>query len=399
MIRYAYTGRSQSGQAVKGFLEAESEAQARVKLREDGHYITSLKESKEAKPLFQRPLKLKSKNLAIFCRQFAIMLSTGLTLVQSLELLEQQAIDKAFAKVLREIRLEVASGTGFTTALEKHAKVFPTVFLSLVEAGEITGALPEVLDRLAVYYEREDELAKKIGEALMYPGIISGVSFLMVLILLFVVLPNLVNTFAGFGVETPAITQAVLDGRDWMIAYWYVVVGVIVALVFGYRYFVSTKRGRLIRDTIRLKIPILGGIQKMVVFSRFCRTLSLLLRSGIVMIQALQILERLMDNVVVQRALAAAKLGVERGQGLSEPLGAHKVFPVMLVQMVSVGEETGNIETVLVQLADYYDREVNFLVASFTKLIEPVVMVILAVVVLFILISVYLPMMQMVTSI
>jgi type IV pilus assembly protein PilC len=399
MIRFAYTGRSQTGQAVKGFVEAENEVEARKQLRESGHYITSLKVATTSKPLFQKTPRVKAKDLAIFCRQFAIMLGTGLTLVNSLELLEAQATDKAFAHVLREIRLDVSSGVGFTRAIEKHAKMFPTVFVSLVEAGEITGALPEVLDRLAIYYEREDELAKKIAEALMYPGIITAVSFLMVLLLLFVVLPSLVSTFAGFGVETPAITQNVLDARDWILANWYIIAGVILIVVLGYRYFVSTTGGRMIRDRIKLKFPILGGIQQMVVFSRFCRTLSLLLRSGIAMIQSLQILERLMDNVVVQRALAGARLGVERGQGLSEPLGEYKVFPIMLVQMVAVGEETGSLETVLIQLADYYDREVNFLVASFTKLIEPVVMIILAVVVLFILISVYLPMMQMVTSI
>ncbi|HHT91467.1 MAG: type II secretion system F family protein [Bacillota bacterium] len=399
MIRYAYTGRSHTGQAIRGVIEAESEGEARSRLREEGHYITSLKQEREATKLFQRKLKLKPKNLAMFCRQFAIMLSTGMSLVQSLELLEEQATDQTFAKVLQEVRLDVASGTGFTISLEKHRNVFPHVFIHLVEAGELTGALAEVLDRLAQYYEREDELNKKISEALMYPGIITGVSFLMVLVLLFVVLPNLVKTFSGFGVQTPAITQAVLDGRDWMIGHWYIIVLAIAAFVFGYRYFVSTERGALIRDTTLLKLPVLGGMQKMVIFSRFCRTLSLLLGSGIVMIASLEILERLIDNVVIKRALTEARLGVERGQGLHEPLTEHKVFPLMLVQMVSVGEETGNLETVLVQLADYYDREVNFVVASFTKLIEPIVMLILAVVVLFILISVYLPMMQMVTSI
>ena len=159
----------------------------------------------------------------------------------------------------------------------------------------------------------------------MYPGIITAVSFLMVLLLLFVVLPSLVSTFAGFGVETPAITQNVLDARDWILANWYIIAGVILIVVLGYRYFVSTTGGRMIRDRIKLKFPILGGIQQMVVFSRFCRTLSLLLRSGIAMIQSLDS-ERLMDNVVVQRALAGARLGVERGQGLSEPLGNIKCF-------------------------------------------------------------------------
>ncbi|HHT43234.1 MAG TPA: type II secretion system F family protein [Firmicutes bacterium] len=399
MIRYAYTGRSRSGKAVKGFIEAENEGEARTQLRQEGYIVTSLKAAREPIALFQKRVKLKAKHLALFCRQFAIMLSTGLSLVRALGLLEEQAAEPGFSKVLQSIRLDVASGTAFTRTLEKHRDVFPHVFIHLVEAGEVSGTMPEVLDRLATYYEREDELRKKISEALMYPAIITSVSFVMVIVLLFVVLPMLVKNFAGFGVETPAITLAVLNSRDWMVSHWYVVVGLIAALIMGWRYWVRTKPGRWMRDSVLLSVPVLGEMQKMVIFSRFCRTLALLLNSGIAMIPTLQILERLMDNVVVKKALEEARHGVERGEGISQPLGNHKVFPAMLVQMVAVGEETGNLETVLVQLADYYDREVNFTVASFTKLLEPAVMLVLAVVVLFILISVYLPMMQMVTAI
>ena len=399
MKRYAYAGRTRSGQVVEGFIEAESETAAASQLREEGYFITSLKVAKEPMALFKRKAKLEAKHLALLCRQFAIMLGTGLSLVKTLELLEAQQENPPFAKVLQEIRLDVASGTAFTKSLEKHRDVFPHVFIHLVEAGEVSGTLPEVFDRLAIYYEREDELRKKIAEATMYPSIIVAVSGLMVIILLFVVLPMLVENFAGFGVETPAITLAVLNGRDWIVQHWYIVLGVVLATTFGLRTWVKTGPGRLARDTLLLSLPILGEMQKMMIFSRFARTLSLLLNSGIAMIPTLQILERLMDNVVIKKAVQEATLGVERGQGISAPLGEHKVFPVMLVQMVAVGEETGNLETVLVQLADYYDREVNFAVASFTKILEPVIMLVLAVVVLFILISVYLPMMQMVTSI
>lgn len=399
MKRFNYAGRTRVGEAVKGIVEAENETAAAEELREKGYFITSLKEVKEATVLFRRKVRLKPKLLALFCRQFAIMLGTGLTLVKSLELLESQADDPGFARVLQSIRLDVASGTGFTKALEKHKAVFPHVFIHLVEAGEVTGSLPEVLDRLAIYYEREDELRKKISEALMYPIIISSVAVVMVVILLFVVLPMLVDNFAGFGVETPAITTAVLNGRDWMVQHWYVVLGALAAIIFGLRFYVRSKQGRYVKDYLLLAMPVLGEMQKMVIFSRFCRTLSLLLNSGIAMIPTLGILERLMDNVVIKRAVRGATAGVERGEGISAPLEHHKVFPSMLVQMVSVGEETGNLETVLVQLADYYDREVNFAVASFTKILEPLIMLVLAVVVLFILISVYLPMMQMVTAI
>lgn len=400
MKRFAYVGRTKGGQSVEGFIEAENETAAVAQLRGENYFfLTSLKEVKEPIQIFQKKVRIKAKHLALFCRQFAIMLGTGLTLVKTLELLEVQADDAAFAKVLQAIRLDVASGIAFTKALEKHRTVFPHVFIHLVEAGEVTGALPEVFDRLAIYYEREDELRKKISEALMYPGIITAVSILMVVILLFVVLPMLVRNFSGFGVEIPAFTLAVLAARDWAIHYWYLILGLMTALVFGYRYVLRTKQGRYVRDRTLLALPVLGEMQKMVVFSRFARTLSLLLNSGIAMIQTLEILERLMDNVIIKRAIREATTGVERGEGIAAPLASHKVFPTMLVQMVAVGEETGNLENILVQLADYYDREVNFVVASFTKLLEPIIMLVLAVVVLFILISIYLPMMQMVTSI
>ncbi|NLJ79538.1 MAG: type II secretion system F family protein [Firmicutes bacterium] len=400
MKNFAYEGRTRSGRRVQGFLKAENEEVAATKLRREGYYITSLKEAVRPAPFgFQRRIRLKAKNLALFCRQFAIMLGTGLTLVESLELLEGQAVNPAFAEVLEEIRLEVASGTAFTKALERHRRVFPHVFIYLVEAGETAGALPEVLERLALYYEREDELRKKLSEALMYPGIITAVSLLMVIVLLFVVLPLLVKNFAGLGVETPALTVKVLNVKDWFTDYWYVVFAACTAIILGLRAYLRTKQGRFLKDYFLLALPALGEMQKMVIFSRFCRTLSLLLSSGIAMIPTLQILERLMDNSVVKKAVQEAAAGVERGQGISTPLAEHKVFPNMLIQMVAVGEETGNLETVLVQLADYYDREVNFAVASFTKVLEPVIMLLLAIVVLFILISVYLPMMEMVTAI
>src|SRR5690606_16572611 len=185
------------------------------------------------------------------------------------------------------IRLDVASGSSFTRALEKHRAVFPNVFIHLVEAGEVSGTLPEVLDRLASYYEREDELRKKISEAMMYPAIISSVAVVMVLVLLFVVLPMLVRNFASFGVETPAITMAVLNARDWTVQHWYVVVGLIIALILLWRYWVSTPPGRRMRDRALLALPAVGELQKMVIFSRFCRTLALLLNSGIAMIPTL----------------------------------------------------------------------------------------------------------------
>ncbi len=401
MKQFQYRVWGQDGNVQTGMLEVESKDDAIKRLRQQGYRIASLKEAPRSTfaALLEPKGKVKPKHLAVLCRQFAIELQSGMSLVASLELLEEQSGERRLQKALQQIRLDLSSGLSLTRAMDKHRAIFPHVFVHLVEAGETAGALPEVLERLAHYYEREDELRKKVSEALMYPMIIVSVAIVMVLILLFFVLPMLIDNFAGFGVEPPMLTQRVLAGRDWAVSNWYLVLAFLGAVVFAGKYYLQTKPGRWQRDKLLLKLPILGLLQKMVIFSRFSRTLGLLLNSGVSMVESLQILERLLDNVVVQQALGEARVGVQRGQGLSEPLRGHWVFPLMLVQMISVGEETGNLEGTVVRLSDYYDREVDFTMSSFTKIIEPVVMVVLAVVVLFILISVYLPMMEMVTQI
>jgi len=400
MKRYAYKGKSRNGQGVQGVLEVADRETAVALLREQGYYVISLKEATKSTRLkaLVPAGRLKAKHLAIFCRQFAIMLGTGMSLIRSLQLLEAQSHDMRLRQALEQIRLDVASGSSFTRSLEKHNDLFPQVFTSLVEAGELAGALPEVLERLAIYYEREDELRKKISEALMYPGVITVAAVIMIIVMLFFVLPMVIGNFSQFGIEPPAMTQAVLGARDWLVRWWYAVGFGLLLVAVGTRRYVRTPMGRMQKDTLLLHLPVVGELRKMVIFSRFSRTLGLLLDSGISMIQSLSILGRVVDNSVINQGIEEARLGIERGQGLSAPLRNHKVFPPMVVEMIAVGEETGNLERILVQLSDYYDREVDFAMASFTKLLEPVIMLILAVVVLFLLISVYLPIMEMVTQ-
>lgn len=401
MDQFQYTVRTQDGRTLTGVMEAETRDDVVRRLRQQKYFVTTVKIVPRSTfgAIFEQKGKIKAKHMALLCRQFAIELHAGMTLVTALELLEQQAEDVRLTKALRDIRVEISGGSSLTQAVERQARIFPQVFVNLLAAGEAAGALPEVLDRLAIYYEREDELRKKVGEALMYPGIIFSVAIAIVLLLIFVVLPMLISNFAGFGIEPPRVTQVVLGVRDWMVAQWYIVLGAIAAAVFGMRRYLRTPLGRRQRDRLLLKIPIIGQLQKMMVFSRFSRTLSLLLNSGIAMVQALNIVERVLENVIVQDSVMESRTAVNRGEPLSESLRRNKLFPLMLTQMVLVGEETGNLESTLEQVSDYYDREVNYVVARFTKALEPIVMLILAVVVLFILISVYLPMMQMITQI
>ncbi len=401
MKKFSYAVRSKDGRTMTGVMEMESKDDVIRRLKQQQYFITSIKEVPKStlSAIFEPRGKVKAKHMAILCRQFAIELQSGMSIIASLELLEDQSSEPRLKKALQQIRLDLSAGLSLTRALEKHRAVFPSVFVHLVEAGESAGALPEVLDRLAIYYEREDELRKKIGEALMYPGIIFTVAFIMVLLLIFIVLPMLIRNFAGFGVEPPVLTQRILAGRDWMVQHWYLVLGILFVIFHAIRAYLRTVRGRRQLHWVLLKGPVIGTLQQMIVYSRFCRTLALLLNSGVSMVESLQIVQRVVSNVVVQEALMEARAGVSRGDGLSQPLKASPVFPLMLTQMVAVGEETGNLEHTLAQLSDFYDREVNYAVASFTKLLEPIVMIVLAVVVLFILISVYLPMMQMVTQI
>ncbi len=400
MNKYQFKARNQEGQLVQGTLVMETKDQAIANLRKQGLLVTQLKEAPTSSfsqiSLFAERGPLKVKLLAIFCRQFAILLESGLSLVNSLEILETQSSSKRLAQALYEMRLDINSGTSFTAALEKHSGIFPHEFVRLTEAGELAGELPEVFNQLAIYYEREDELRKKVSEALMYPAIIGSVAGIVVLILLFVVLPTLISNFAAFGIQPPALTQMILGVRDLMVEYWYLTLGSIVAVIVGLKWYLNTEKGNLHRDLIALKIPVLGNLNKMVIFARFCRVLGLLLGSGISMVKSLDTVTRLVENRIISQELHLSRLAVEQGQGLIEPIRDSKWFPNMLIQMVAVGEETGNLEQTLEHLAVYYDKEVNFAVTAFTKVLDPVVMLILGAVVLFILISVYLPMMQMV---
>lgn len=403
MAKYIYRARDLQGKQIRGTYEGESQDAVLTALKSRGLIVTQIQEAPQSafsslsRPVSRKPVK--AKILAILARQFAIQLEAGVSLIASLQLLEEQSLDKRLTEALRTIRLDIASGSSFTDAINKHRSVFPHEFIHLVEAGELAGELPAVFNQLAAYYEKEDELAKKVSEALMYPAIVATVAVIMVFVLIFFVLPMLIGNFTAFGVQPPKITQLVLDFRNFTVEYWYFVLALLTALIILVAFYFRTEHGQALKDRINLRLPVIGNLNRMVIFSRFCRVMGMLLNSGISMVKALEIVERLIANRIVNQALRDARQAVEKGQGLTEPLKRHPVFPAMLVQMVAVGEETGNLERTLIHLSNYYDNEVNYAVGSFTKVLEPLVMLVLAVVVTFIVISVYLPMMQMITQI
>ncbi|HKM18056.1 MAG TPA: type II secretion system F family protein [Limnochordia bacterium] len=404
MGKFVYKARNPRGKLVRGVVESDSREEALADLRVRGLQVTQIQAAPQSslsqivnRTASRKPLK--SKVLALLARQLAIQLEAGVSLISSLQLLEEQSQDQRLTKALYTIRLDIASGSSFTSAIAKHRTLFPHEFIHLVEAGELAGELPTVFDHLAAYYEKMDELQKKVSEALMYPAIVGSVAVVMIFILIYFILPMLITNFTAVGAQPPKITQMVLDFRSFTVEYWYLVIGILAAVIIAASVYLRTEHGQYLKDKISLRLPVVGNLRKMVVFSRFCRTMSILLNSGISMIKALEVVERLIGNRIVNQALRDARFAVEKGQGLTEPLKQHSVFPKMLVQMVAVGEETGNLEKTLIHLSNYYDNEVNYAVSSLTKILEPAVMLVLAVVVAFIVISVYLPMMQMFSNI
>lgn len=404
MDKYFYKARDAQGKPIRGFMEGSSKEEILASLRSMGLHVTQIQAVPQSTflRLFRQQSgrrQVKVKELAILARQLAIQLDAGVSLISSLQLLEEQCQNQRLAAALNAIRLDIASGSSFTNAIGKHRAVFPHEFIHLVEAGELAGELPNVFGQLAAYYERMDELRKKVSEALLYPIIVGSVAAVMIFALIYFVLPMLITNFTALGVKPPRITQAVLLFRRVTIQYWYLFLAVF-AVLFGLGHvYLRTSHGQYLKDRTSLGMPVFGNLQKMVIFSRFCRVLSMLLSSGISMVKAMEVVERLLENRVINKAFRDARTAVEKGQGLTEPLKRHSVFPKMLVQMVAVGEETGNLEKTLAHLADYYDREVNYAVSSFTKVLEPAVMLVLAAVVAFIVVSVYLPMMQMIGNI
>lgn len=401
MSKFMYKARDSQGKLVKGSIDMDSKEEVLASLRSKGLIVTQLKAVSQNKLSFAVTSRktVKNKLLALLARQLAIQLEAGVSLIASLQILAEQSQDKRLAQALDTIRLDISSGSSLTSAISKHKTIFPHEFIHLVEAGELAGELPTVFNQLATYYEKMDELQKKVSQAMLYPMLIGVVAVIVVFVLIYLVLPMLSNNFASLGVQLPVITQKVLDFRQFTIKYWYYIMFIIILCSIMIHIYSKTDHGRYLRARITLSLPIIGNLTKMVIFSRFCRVLSMLLNSGISMVRALRIVERLIDNRVINPALHEARLAVEKGQGLTEPLRRHSVFPAMLVQMIAVGEETGNLDKTLVHLANYYDGEVNYAVTALTKVLEPLVILVLAVVVCFIVMSVYLPMMQMMANI
>ena len=391
---YAWTGRTRQGSAKKGVLEAVSEAAASAQLRSQGIVPKRVKEkAKDLEDLlpFLQP-RIKTQDLVVFTRQFAVMIDAGLPLVQCLQLLGDQMENKSFKNVCKDVQSQVEQGSTFAEALARHPKVFSALFVNLVAAGEVGGILDTILNRLAAYLEKAEKLARQVKGAMTYPVAVLVIAVGVISVLLVKVIPVFEKMFADFGGALPGPTQLVVDLSAWMQAYLGYCLAGVGAAVFGFlQARLRSDRFRYQTDRLFLAAPVIGPLLKKVAVARFTRTLGTMIASGVPILEALDIVARSAGNMVIEEEIQTARAAIAEGRTIAEPLQESKVFPGMVVQMIAVGEETGSMETMLSKIADFYDDEVDTAVASLTALLEPVMIVFLGGAVAGILVAMYLP--------
>ena len=389
---WVWEGKTKSGEVKKGEVEAADEASVQQRLR--AMALTNVKIKK--KPI-QINLKLpglggiSQKDLVIFTRQFATMIDAGLPLVQCLDILSGQLDNMAFREVLTKVKLKVESGSTLADALGDHPKVFDTLYVQLVAAGEIGGILDTILNRLAQYIEKNEKLKSKVKGAMVYPSVVLVVAVGVTVVLLLFVTPTFEKMFKDFGGAMPAPTQIVIDLSKWLQSYIGYLIGTIIAVAFGFKAWVQWPKGRVQWDSFAIRTPIFGPLIRKVAVARFTRTLGTMISSGVPILDALEVVAKTAGNAVVEKAIRYTKEKIAEGKTIVQPLSETKVFPPMVVQMIGVGEATGAMDQMLTKIADFYDDEVDAAVAALTSLIEPVMMVFLGAIVGGFLVAMYLP--------
>jgi type IV pilus assembly protein PilC len=396
--RYAYRVRDRRGALVTGEIVADSQELVMTRLREMNYIPLEIKQKREGlkREISLRPGRVKLKELAIFSRQFATMVNSGLPLLRTLSILEEQTDSKVLAKKLSEVRLDVERGSSLSGALARHEKTFPTMYVSMCRAGEASGTLDQVLLRLADTLEKEVSLRQKIKSAMTYPVVVFSMVILILAAMLLFVVPTFKDLYASLGGVLPLPTRILLSVSDIVRRFLPVFVGVGIGGIFLLRRWIKTDRGRAAFDRFKLRLPIFGSLFQKTALARFARTLGVLNRSGVPILQALDIVQETVRNEVVANAVRDVQAGVKEGESIAAPLSNHKVFPPMVVQMMAVGEETGALDTMLEKIADFYDEEVSTAVDSLTALIEPVLIAVVGGAVGLIVISLYLPLFRIV---
>lgn len=398
MPTFEYQQRDRGGNLQKGQVEAQDIREAAAKIRSEGSFIISLKPVAEGKSQTEQKKvaggRVKLRDLVLFTRQFAVVMKAGLNIVTSLNLLAKQTESAQLALVATQVRQDVESGHPLHTALAKYPKIFPPIYIHMVEAGEAGGMLDTVLERLAENFERSYELRKKITGSLMYPIILSCVAIGVVIFLMVAVMPTFLKMFTDSGMKLPGITVAMMGVSTFLGHYWFILLPALGAAAFGFVQYRQTPVGRYATDNLLLNIKFVGPAIRKIVVAQFARTMATLLNSGILITTSMEIVERVVTNAVIARALNTTRINLTQGGGLAGPLSDTGVFPPMVTQMVAVGEETGELPNMLTELADFYEKEAGYAMESLTTMIEPAIIVVMGAVVGLIVISVAIPMLD-----
>ncbi|MDP6610513.1 MAG: type II secretion system F family protein [Vicinamibacterales bacterium] len=399
MANFAYSGRTRGGETVAGEHVADSVEAAVAALRREQIMVTRIDPVEEkAEPKRAKGGKgVPAENLAIFTRQFSVMIDAGLPLVQCLEILGTQEEDKNFAKVILATRADVEGGAGLADAMRKHPKVFDDLYTNMMAAGEAGGILDTILRRLAVYIEKNVKLKQQVKSAMIYPIAIIVIATIVVGAILWKVIPTFASLFAGLGATLPLPTRIVIWASNSLVSFMpFIIVGV-AGGIFAFRQYYATRGGRRVIDALALKTPILGMIIRKVAVARFCRTLSTLMASGVPILDGLEITARTAGNAIVEDAVLSTRSSIEGGSTVSDPLRETDVFPPMVTQMINVGETTGALDTMLEKIADFYEEEVDTAVAGLLTLLEPLMISLLGGVVGGIVIAMYMPIFDLIS--
>ena len=398
MPAYVWKGKTRDGKAVGGERVADSKEAVMALLRRDQILVSSVKEKGREIALPKMGGGVPAKDLAIFVRQFSVMIDAVLPLVQCLEILGGQQENKNFAKILQTTRMDVEGGASLADAMRKHPKAFDDLFTNMIAAGEAGGILDTILKRLATYIEKAVKLNAQVKGAMVYPIAVISIAGIVIAVILWKVIPTFASMFAGLGAELPLPTRIVIAMSQWFVRLLpFLVIGIILGVVSFRRYY-ATYGGRRVVDRMILKLPILGVIMQKIAVARFCRTLATLISSGVPILDGLEITARTSGNAIIEDAIMAVRKGVEGGLTIAQPLKERGVFPPMVVQMIGVGEQTGALDAMLSKIADFYEEEVDQAVANLLTLMEPVMILFLGVTVGGIVISMYLPLFDLISK-
>jgi type IV pilus assembly protein PilC len=398
MPSFVWKGKSRDGKAVSGERVADNKEAVMALLRREQVLVSSVKEKGKEVALPKFGGKVPAKDLAIFVRQFSVMIDAGLPLVQCLEILGSQQENKAFAKVLQQTRMDVEAGASLADAMRKHPKAFDDLFTNMIAAGEAGGILDTILKRLATYIEKNVKLIAQVKGAMMYPIAVISIAGLVIFVILWKVIPTFQAMFEGLGATLPMPTRIVIGLSQWTVRLALPGMAATVAFVFLFRRYYATYGGRRVVDRAQLKAPILGTVLQKIAVARFCRTLSTLIASGVPILDGLEITARTAGNAILEDAIMSVRRGVESGLTVAQPLKESGVFPPMVVQMIGVGEQTGALDAMLSKIADFYEEEVDQAVANMLTLMEPVMILFLGVTVGGIVIAMYLPLFSIISQ-